>query len=413
MITEKSVRLKKNLILLCGILLSFFTSMSKILIPGTIMNQLQMDLAMTAAQAALIGTVFMYSYAFSQFLMGIFSDRYGGVRLLLIGGCFFSVGMMAVPFLSSVWSLCLFRGITALGAGTVFLGVAKLVNDLYPKQFTLVLGIALLCGYLGPATGVYPVSWMARSVSWRFALLVPAVISALLVCGIVFLSPGTIRRTLPGNMFRSLGKICMRRDNWLLFFSTALFFGMYYSLLLFVGQKALEDFGGLGTSAAALWMTFFCLVVAGGNIAANWILKLLHGHGRNFLLCCGAFALTGALLGFCSFFFNFPAAFVIAAFFLITVPAGMFSGYSDIAVRQNPDLVGLAVSMLNFWAFIGIAAVNHISGLIMNTFQSQAVRTEHALVYPAEAYRAIFLFYTILACCSLVMIAFLRRDPKK
>ena len=129
--------------------------------------------------------------------------------------------------------------------------------------------------------------------------------------------------------------------------------------------------------------------------------------------CSLAFALTGALLGFCSFFFNFPAAFVIAAFFLITVPAGMFSGYSDIAVRQNPDLVGLAVSMLNFWAFIGIAAVNHISGLIMNTFQSQAVRTEHALVYPAEAYRAIFLFYTILACCSLVMIAFLRHDPKK
>ena len=412
-ITEKRVRLKKTLILYCGIGLFFFTSMSKVLIPGTIMNYLQIDLAMTAAQAALIGAVFMYSYAFSQFMMGLFSDRYGGVRLLVIGASLFACGMIAVPFLSQVWSMCVFRGLTALGAGTVFLGIAKLINDLYPKKFSLILGIALLCGYLGPATGIYPVSWMARAVSWRFSLLIPAVISLLLAAAIIVLSPGTIRRTLPGNMFRSLGKIFFNRDNLLLFFSTSLFFGIYYALLLFAGQKALEDFCGLGTSAAALWMTFFCLIVAGGNVAANWILKILRGDGKKFLFLCGGCALGGSLLGWCSFNFGLPAGFVLFSFLLIALPASMFSGYSDVAVRLNPGLVGLAVSMLNFMAFVSIAAVNHGAGVIMNAYQAQAVRTEHALIYPAEAYRAVFLFFIILAVCSFVMISFLRRPAKK
>lgn len=413
MVSEKSVRLKKTMILFCGIGLFFFTSMSKILVPGTIMNNLQIELSMTASQTALIGAVFMYCYAFSQLMMGLFSDRYGGVRLLLIGGTLFAAGMMAVPFLSRVWSMCLFRGVTALGAGTVFLGIAKLISDLYPKKFSLILGIALLCGYLGPATGVYPVSWTARTFSWRIALLIPAVISLVLAAAIIFLSPGTIRRTLPGNMFRLLGKIFSRRDNYLLFLSTSLFFGIYFSLLLFAGQKALEDFGGLGTSAAALWMTFFCLVVAGGNLTASWILKFLRGDGKKFLFLCGGCTLAGSLTGWCSFTFGLPVGFVLFSFFLIVLPASMFSGYSDIAVRLNPGLVGLAVSMLNFTAFVSIAAVNHSAGVIMNAFQSDAVRTEFSLVYPAAAYRAVFLFYIILAACALAMISFLRRPAEK
>ena len=34
-----------------------------------------------------------------------------------------------------------FRVITGFGAGTVFLGVAKLLNDLFPAKFGLMLGV--------------------------------------------------------------------------------------------------------------------------------------------------------------------------------------------------------------------------------------------------------------------------------
>ncbi len=405
MLHSNTIKRKKMAILILGTLLSFFTSMSKVLVPGVIFNNLQAELSMTAAEAALIGAVYMYCYAGGQFLMGIFSDRYGGVRLLLIGSICFTLGMIVFPFLSHAWLMCLFRGICAAGAGTVFLGVAKLVNDLFPGKFGLILGVVLLCGYLGPATGIFPVDWLMRQTSWRIAMGVPAAVSLILTIAIVLLSRGTIRRTLPGNSFYALLILFRKYENWLLFFSAAIIFGVYYSLLLFAGKKVLEDFNGLSSFAASLWMTGFALLVAVNNVLVNPVLKLLGG--RRLMICSALMFMLGCILGIACFQYRLAVWCILLAFLLITIPAGFFSGYSDIARKQNPEQVGLSVSMLNCLCFLVIAGTSHLTGKIMDCYRGDAEWIGTAWIYPAAAYRMIFIFFFLLSAVSVLCAFFL------
>ena len=92
----ETLRRRKRTILGCGVFLYFLTSMSKVLIPATIFNDLQ-HLGLDAAAISATGAAFMYAYAASQLLAGIFADRYGGVRILLIGGSLFAAGSIAFP----------------------------------------------------------------------------------------------------------------------------------------------------------------------------------------------------------------------------------------------------------------------------------------------------------------------------
>ncbi len=413
MFQVSEIHRRKTILLIFGTILFFFTSMSKILVPGPIFNSLQMDLSMSAAAISLVAAFYMYSYAFSQFMLGIFSDRYGGARLLLIGGSCFAVGQLIFPELSSAWSMCAARALTAFGAGIVFLAVAKLVADLYPVRFAFVLGIVLMFGYLGPVTGVLPMTWLVKEFGWRTAMRIPAFCSAAVMLPIFFFLRGTIRRTLPGNAFQSIGHFLHSRDSWLLFLGCSLFFGTYYSLLTIAGQKCLQDFAHFTPLAASIWITLMALMVAGGNVVSSFILKLLGGRRKLFLLFSSGILILGSVLGFAAFQWNLGGAWVVASFLLITVPAGSFAVYGTIAKELNPGYVGLSISLLNFWAFVTIAIVGNIAGVIMHAYEKMAKRTADALVYPPEAYRSMFLFFSIIAVLNLCCMASLRETGQK
>ena len=96
--TLEQINKKKFYILICGVMIFFLTSMAKVLIPNTIFTDLQ-KLGLEVDRISSLGAAFLYSYAASQLLMGCFSDRYGGVRILLIGGSMFSLGTVIFPLL--------------------------------------------------------------------------------------------------------------------------------------------------------------------------------------------------------------------------------------------------------------------------------------------------------------------------
>ena len=140
-ISPELIRKKKFLILICGVVTFFLTSMAKVLIPSTIFKDLQL-LGMDAGRISSLGSAFLYSYAASQLMIGCFSDRYGGVRVLLIGGSLFSAGTILFPLIpANYYSLMILaRVMTGFGAGTIFLGVAKLLGDLYSEKFGIGTG---------------------------------------------------------------------------------------------------------------------------------------------------------------------------------------------------------------------------------------------------------------------------------
>lgn len=397
-----ALRRRRQTILWCGVVLFFFTSMSKVLVPGVVFSDLQ-ALGFGAGAIASLGAWYMYTYAFSQMAVGIFSDRYGGVRLLLFGGGFFAAGSILFPLGTAYPVLFAARVLAGMGSGTVFLGVSKLIADLYPERFALVFGVVMFLGYLGPITGVLPMAWLIQTTTWRWALAVPAIFSALAMLVIAFSAHGCTKPTVPGNCFASLWELVRDRRNLLLFGASSTVFGSYYALLTVAGGKCLEDVCGMTRLRASALLTAMAVLVALGNLLTAPLLKLCGGRRQVPLRAVLACSLAGAALGTAAFHFRLPVWVVAAAFVLLAVPAGFFSLFTIIVKELNPpERSGLAVSSLNFCAFVMIAAVGDASGLLLSRSAAAAKTVDKVVIYPPEAYRNILILFVCIAAAGLV-----------
>ena len=114
-------------------------------------------------------------------------------------------------------------------------------------------------------------------------------------------------------------------------------------------------------------------------------------------------SLAGSLLGAAAFHWRLPMSAVAAAFVLLALSAGFFSLFAIIANDLNPpERSGIAVSTLNFTAFVMIAVVGHLSGLLLNRYSGVAKIVAGVRHYPPEAYRDIFLLFAVFAAAGLV-----------
>ena len=393
---------RRQLILWSGVVLFFFTSMSKVLVPGAVFNDLQ-AMGFSAGALASLGAWYMYTYAFSQMAVGIFSDRYGGVRLLLFGSGFFTAGSLLFPLGTSYPVLFAARVLAGMGSGTVYLGVSKLICDLYSERFALVFGTVLFLGYLGPITGVLPMAWLIQLVSWRWAMAVPAFFAAATMLVIVFSARGCIKPTVPGNCFASLWSLLRDRRNIALFLASSTVFGSYYALLTGAGGKCLEDVCGMTRMQSSTLLTAMAVLVSLENLLTASMLKLCRGSRKAILGFAMVCALCAALLGAAAFHWRLPTYLVAAAFVLQALPAGFFSLFAIIAKELNPpERSGLAVSTLNFCAFVMIALVSDAAGVLLNRGMAAAKIVGKLVIYPPEAYRNIFILFAVVAVLGIV-----------
>ena len=403
-IPDEVIRRKKMVILVFGVMLYFLTSMAKVLIPGSIFNDLQ-QLGLNAAEISSTGAAFMYAYACSQIIAGVFSNRYGGVRILLIGGTLFAVGTIGFPLPCVNYPIMLIcRMMAGLGAGTVFLGVVKLVNDLFSAKFGVVLGAIMLCSYLGPTCGTTPMVMLVTCAGWRTAMLIPGIAAALEVTGIVLMMRGTIKPIQRGETVKPLLEMLKNREMWLLSMTSSIIFGSYYVLSSQIGSKSIADHSGLSMSTASAIIMGMTIITALNNVGGNLLLKGFGGQRKVTAMAAFGTLFAGTLLGYCGFKFGHSVLLPAAGFVLIAYSAGFFPIFSLIAKEINPpENVGLAIALLNGWCFIFIAAFQNISGRILKNYAPT-----DGTAYASAAYCAVFIFLIIAAGIGLAGSALYR-----
>lgn len=410
-ISPERIRKKKFLILICGVVIFFLTSMAKVLIPATIFKDLQ-QMGMDVDRISALGAAFLYSYAASQLVMGCFSDRYGGVRILLIGGTLFSAGTILFPLmnLEHYFLAILIRLITGFGAGTIFLGVAKLLGDLYPGKFGLSLGYVLIISYFGPTVGTVPMVKLVEFSGWQFAMILPGLVAAAALITIILLMRGTIKPVMPGQTLEPLFDVLKHRKMWFLCFSCATVYGAYYTLVGQIGTKIMSDVFSVKSDNAALFMMILTIIVALNNIGGNLLLKLFKGK-RKTVLITGIFSsLIGIALANFVFYSKGNLFLYLISGILIAFPAGFFPMFSLVAKELNkPERMGMAVAFLNFMAFVFISLYQNITGWILNRYQPDAV----TLAFPLRAYSEVFLFFLIGAIISRIAVCFVPETGKE
>ncbi|MBE6364349.1 MAG: MFS transporter [Lentisphaerae bacterium] len=392
---------KKFAILLCGVLLYFLSCMAKVLIPGTIYDDL-LNAGLNAEMISDTAAAFMYAYAASQLLAGIFSTRYGGVRILLTGGALFAIGTTGFPLTEMFPLMIIFRIAAGFGAGTIFLGVVKLLEDLFPAKFAMALGIVMFCSYFGPAFGTTPMVLLTGAIGWRNSMMAPGIAASLGVILILLLCKSTIKPVAKGNALKPLADMLKNRAMWLVSFSASLIFGAYYILTTQIGQKSLIDHCNLSAGYASMIIMGLTLLVAANNITGNVLFSLLGKRKKVMAFISFLSTAAGAATGFFAFCFTDSTMLVTLSFILIAIPAGFFPFFGAVAKELNPpEDTGLSVALLNFWCFVFIAAFQSIGGKILHHYSTGDVES-----YPPEAYCGIFIFLTISGVTGMISALF-------
>ena len=396
------LRRRRVIVLWCGVVLSFFTSMSKILVPGPIVGDLK-ALGLDAVELSSLGFGYYCAYALSQLALGAYSVRWGGVRLMLFGGSCFVLGSVLFPLSGSFWVMFAARVLTGLGAGTLFPGLAKLISDLYTKRFAVVFSVVMFLGYLGPICGRTPVLHLVDLVRWRWALEIIALASLAVFAVLTVASYGATKPVMSGNSFAALRKVFGSPRNLLIFGASSVVYGAYYVLPVVAGQECLIV-SGMSKYAAEHLLTALAVMIALGNLATILLLRLFCERRKLLLLFAGICGLAGGILGAAAFQWNLPLYAVMAAFVLVAVPACFFSLQSMIVRELNsPDISGPAISMLNFCAFVLIMACQPAAGIMIH-------RAGDALA----AYRNMFVFFVALEAIGIACAIFVpETKPKK
>ncbi|MCL2463120.1 MAG: MFS transporter, partial [Defluviitaleaceae bacterium] len=100
----------------------------------------------------------------AQIFVGYLTDRFGGARVLLWSGLFFSLGSLLFPFAATAGELHAARALVGIGASGLYLAIVKEITLLYPPhRFSSVLGMYMFVGYAGGFAATWPLERAAQA----------------------------------------------------------------------------------------------------------------------------------------------------------------------------------------------------------------------------------------------------------
>lgn len=382
---------KVPLLFICGALLFSCANVQRVAIPGAIFNELQMKWNLTASQVTGFGASFMYVYAFAQLLVGILCDRYGGARVIAGGGIVFLLGCFLFAFLDNYYLLCLGRGLTGVGGCTFYLGLVTEVFRHCKKNPSIVISVIIMTGYAGGVMANAPFSYAVSRTSMHFVLIavaaLPLVVYLLYLIPFVSIrQPAILDVPFSGRSFLNIMKI---RRNWNIYLFLSVHWGLFYSIQTVIGKKFLEDFCGVASGTAAIFLSVTSLITA------------LSG----FFYVLGCKRIGNRRKPFCLL-----TAFTTVTFFLVLVvltalnirnilPAFMICLFASTAslsaivvpmIKENnaPEETSCAIAFSNSFNYVLVAVFGNLIGGILNQFTPENINGK--LIYSREAYLTVF-----------------------
>ena len=163
------------LLLILGTLFYFVANFQRIAVPGAIFDILEQELHVGAPEITAFGAIYMYIYAFTQLLNGIFVDRYGGYRVMIVGAIIMGIGCLIFPLTNNLSLMYFSRALLGLGGSMFYLSLIKELGYLFEeKDFGIALSVMLFVGYAGGIIANAPFVLAMRYLDWRSILLIIA-----------------------------------------------------------------------------------------------------------------------------------------------------------------------------------------------------------------------------------------------
>ena len=394
------------------IALYFFSFFQRIAIPGTIFDELQSDFCTSAARIALLGAIAFYVYSSMQLCAGIFVDRFGAARILLVGSAVLATGSILFPLSSSIYVLYTARVLTSLGASLIFVSMGKEIDFLFgEKNFAVVLSVVLSLGCVGGLVGTWPLERAVSVFGWRCSLLTIGVFcgAVVLIAGWVFHKTRRTAKTDGSFSWSKLKQILVNKSAIPLECSGSITFAIYLLFQAVIGKKLLQDCYGFASQQAAFY-TFAMMVSNITVVACSGFISRMLSNRRKPLIIAAALA-TFLSIGFMSLVLSgyIDIYWMLPCYILLSASAAFGPVFLATMKELNPsDSAGTSLGLLNGIVYLVVALVINLAGYTMDLYKSQAVIIETAVIYPVKAYITISVGCFALSAFSLFSSFFIR-----
>lgn len=396
---NKGFVLQISLIIL-GILFYFVANFQRIAVPGAIFDILEQELNVGAPQITAFGAIFMYIYAFTQLLNGVFVDRYGGYRVMLVGGIIMALGCLIFPLSSNLMVLYFSRALLGLGGSMFYLSLIKELGNLFSeKDFGVALSIMLFIGYAGGIAANAPFVVAMKYVSWRDILLIIAgvvIVSVIVYLLLLFkiqlkdINKSIKLRALPFRL------VLHKKHNRNLYSFACCNFGISYVIQTVIGKKFLEDFCVMSSGKAATVLSIMAIVAAVFNIVNATVCKMCHNNRVKFLKVASIITFASLFVVCILIAFNIKSILIPLIFCVLAGNASLSSLLVPVLHMTNTRMTsGTAVSLLNFGFFMVVGFLGTITGYVLNLFEP--TRVGNTLVYNNNSYLLLFGIFFVLS----------------
>ncbi|NMA46251.1 MAG: MFS transporter [Lentisphaerae bacterium] len=384
--------------------LYFLTNIQRVAIPGAIFSILQQDLGASAPAITALGSSFMYIYACCQLVTGVLAERYGGIRVMLVGAMFFCLGSLIFPYSSSLPWLYFARALAGLGASSFYLCLIKEIKHCSSdKNFSIMLSFMVLSGFCGGIVANAPFVACVELMGWRRLLLLLAQLSLLLYVLFALCSRGVrkppIRQEMRFNL-KTFATVLRVRHNLHVYTFSGINFGMYYVIQTVIGKKFIEDYCGMSSNNAALIFSLMAILSALSGLSFATMSRMLGNRRCLFLRIAGVMGIIDFSIIVLHLVMDWRSPYLAVFFCLLALTASTASITVPLMHETNdPDKAGSAISIMNFVSFIFVAILGNVVGYLMN-LHAPLRDASGVLVYSRGSYLAVFLVLLTLSFFS-------------
>ncbi len=379
---------------------------------GVIATTLATELKLDPDELGLVASSFFLIFALCQIPVGVIIDRYGPRAALLGSALFVVAGSLVFALAAGQAGLIAGRLLLGIGCSTFFMAPLVIYARTFPPAvFASLAGLQIAISSIGTILATAPLGWMTAVYGWRAAFVVAALVSALLLTGIVLAVRGPGAGRLAGRpaetmreAFAGVGAVMRTRGFWPLFlmsFSTYSTFGLIIGLW---GGPYLAHVHGAGLAAQGRVLFIMAMAQVIGTLAWGYADRFVGAY-RPIVVTGSALslALLAALIGL--------GHHGAAQTEIIVGLLGFSCAFTPVLVAHSkslfpPEITGRGLSFINMGTMSGSFITQWVTGLAVKAVAGDAA------VYPVAAFQIAFGLQAVLL--AVATLAYLRApDPRR